>query len=771
MLKLKTIKQGKSSLRYALTFWVSVTGLSLGTIKAHGENMERDDVQSYGYVGAPAVYPSNLVAFPGLSQTGGGVLFEMRFDPEQYTGDIIARSITSDGIISQDILDTNGFVVDDNANWRAHESLPVSPARKMFTSRTNQAGENLYNAPGRGIPFHWENLDQRIKDILISSNGEHDNGEYYGENLVDWIRGDSTHEGMQPGDFRSRMKQNHEGVVKHYPLPDMIHSSIQYVGPPSNLVSDAGYGEFMVENKHRSPMLYVGGNGGMMHAFRASDGVEMFAYIPQGLHGKLASLSDQNYTQDYYVDGSPTIMNAFGDFPGCKSVDPCWRTILVGGLGQGGNAVYALDVTHPEFVSEADAANQLFLWEFTEEDLGRSVSRPVIAKIHDGRWVAIFGNGFHQSGDSQGVLYIVDLTNGSVISKISVNAANQPNGILSPTAYDQNFDGFVDYVYAGDMQGNIWKFDLTPTDQNDNGVQNIDHFLPRVAYDGHPLVQIAGTNGANPTSLSMQTAPVVSVTHSGDIIVIFATDRVFDHENSDAHYEDSIFGILDIAEDDPDNPADATGHGIYPRDFSLNTYGFMTDINNVARTLSPESESLNAKGWRVNLEPGEKSLTDLVLTNRKLLFISTNTIENKNWLNGVDYQTGSTPEHFLDISGEGRVDENDLIDGKIPVSKNLGPGIVSSPTIVNIDGEADVNLITHGLTNDLGAGVVGEVSLDSQSDSNIVGASDDSGIEHVPDNPSNNHGFKHLGPRMTTGSTMNAMAIPSTRVSWREVFE
>ena len=140
-------------------------------------------------------------------------------------------------------------------------------------------------------------------------------------------------------------------------------------------------------------MVYVGANDGMLHAFNASTGVEearlrSWRRVPQPARARQAELQHQ-----YYVDGSPTMGDAF--------YGSAWHTVLVGGLNKGGQGIYALDITDPANFTEGNAAS-IYRWEFTDTndaDLGYTFSRPAIVKMHNGKWAAMFGNGYNNTFD------------------------------------------------------------------------------------------------------------------------------------------------------------------------------------------------------------------------------------------------------------------------------------------------------------------------------------------------------------------------------------
>ena len=219
-------------------------------------------------------------------------------------------------------------------------------------------------------------------------------------------------------------------------------------------------------------MVYVGANDGMLHGFDGLTGAEKLAYVPSPVYANLSKLTATPYSHRYFVDGTPTIGDAY--FSGA------WHSVLVGGLRAGGQGIYALNVTDPTQFAETNASS-LVMWEFTDAndaDLGYTFSRPNVVKMADGSWAAVFGNGYnnteadgHASTTGAAVLYIVNVQTGALIKKISTGVgssqdptgASRPNGLATVTPVDVNQDGITDYIYGGDLFGNLWKFDVTAT--------------------------------------------------------------------------------------------------------------------------------------------------------------------------------------------------------------------------------------------------------------------------------------------------------------------
>ena len=144
-----------------------------------------------------------------------------------------------------------------------------------------------------------------------------------------------------------------------------------------------------------------------------------------------------------------------------------WKTIVVGGLGAGGKAYYALDVTSP--------TSPALLWEFSDADLGLTYGNPVITQVRDASnalvWAAVFTSGINNSGN--GYLYVLNARTGALIYKVptllnnaAVGSSSTPSGLSKLNAWISTpSDNEALRFYAGDLLGNLWRFDannLTP---------------------------------------------------------------------------------------------------------------------------------------------------------------------------------------------------------------------------------------------------------------------------------------------------------------------
>lgn len=335
-----------------------------------------------------------------------------------------------------------------------------------------------------GIPFTWTNLSATMKNRLntpVTPPGTSD-----GAFVLNFLRGDRSKENI---DYRGRT----------HLLGDIVNAEAVYVPPPRKNYGDTGYAAFKTANATRTKMLYQGANDGMLHAFNADTGAEMWAYVPGLLFNTNLSASYPNttslvnlslrtgFTHLYYIDATPVsadvdFSNTYGNLSNPSTPD--WRTILVGGLGKGGRGYYALDISNPGVNSDADVASKV-LWEFPNastltcsnvsiqdgclQNIGYSFGSPIIVKTQNAGWVALltsgYNNGSDTGGDGQGHLFVLDARTGNLIADIrtGVGSSSDPSGLAYISAYVQNgdVDSTTDYVYGGDLKGNVWRFDLT----------------------------------------------------------------------------------------------------------------------------------------------------------------------------------------------------------------------------------------------------------------------------------------------------------------------
>ncbi|MBE7419943.1 MAG: PQQ-binding-like beta-propeller repeat protein [Ideonella sp.] len=384
------------------------------------------------------------------------------------------RSVDWTGELERRQIDPSTGVVAASADWTAASQLDANTSRTIYTFDSS-AGSKLkpflygslsaaektfftsaYMSGGSGNPALTQFCSSGVMCATAAAQAAADGGK-----LVDFLRGDRSLEGtadVTSKPFRSRA----------HVLGDIVDSEAVYVKEALYDYVDSGYSAFKTGSvvSSRTPTVYVGANDGMLHAFNANTGAELWAYVPSMLLPTLYRLADKFYASNHqmYVDGSPTVGDAY--FGGA------WHTVLVGGLNGGGRGYYALDITDP--------ASPKALWEFTHANLGYSFGRPEITKLANGTWVAIFSSGYNNvsPGDGKGYLYVVNLATGALVSAIGTGVGSDtgtvagvcatapcPSGLGPIRAWVDNtrYDNTTTKVYGGDLYGNVWRFDVNDT--------------------------------------------------------------------------------------------------------------------------------------------------------------------------------------------------------------------------------------------------------------------------------------------------------------------
>lgn len=325
-----------------------------------------------------------------------------------------------------------GAIEGNNIVWSAASQLNQKTAASRLIATYDD---------GVAIPFQWNALPQSMKDQLTDST------------VLDWIRGDKSQEGSL---FRKRSSL----------LGDIGYAeSVLVAGALANYQTD-NYPAFKNTVASRQKMIYQAANDGMLHAFDASTGEEKWAYIPSHIFAKLADLSLPDYAHKFYVDGTPV--------RGDVLIDNSWKTMLVGGMRAGGKGYYALDITDPASIQSESHLAAKVMWEFPNnntastvvDNLGLSFGKPIIVNTKAAGWVVLVTSGYNNDqGDGKGHLFVLNPKTGAVIRDIVTTAGNSisPSGLASIAAYADNpsVSAMADFVYGGDLLGNVWRFDLS----------------------------------------------------------------------------------------------------------------------------------------------------------------------------------------------------------------------------------------------------------------------------------------------------------------------
>ncbi|MDN5871837.1 MAG: fimbrial assembly protein [Nitrococcus sp.] len=685
------------------------------------------------------VSSATSVAIESGSIASASQVYLARFDSGDWTGSLVAYALSSSGDIGAANWDaacalTGGICATDGKTYTAPD--PITGRRIVTYDPTA--------TPPAGVPFKWSSLSNSQQNILTSFGLDQDR--------VAYLRGDRSKEQSNGGSFRNRT-----GL-----LGDVVHSTPVYVGPPDRFYPDGlattNYSAFKSAHSSREGVVYVGANDGMLHAFAADNGEELFAYVPSAVYDHLSDLTNPGYGHRFYVDGTPTEGDAF--FNGA------WQTVLVGGLRAGGQGIYALDITDvpSASTSETTIASRV-LWEFTDADdadLGYTYSRPQIVRLHNDKWAAVFGNGYNStdtgpedsiSGDGDAVLYVVDIADGSLIAEIdtTIGSTTAPNGLATVTPADIDGDSIVDYVYAGDLYGNLWKFDLRSTTPNNWEVAH-----------GKPIFQAVGPSG---TAQPITTRPSLRRHPTGDgFLVMFGTGKYLEPTDAtaDPSVIQSVYGIWDRDLKD-DNTGNLKPFTSFTRDHLLeqtiedeiaqNGSEWRVLSNNTMQwysetglpTPDPTTDSTSDAdsvpdnddyylGWYLDLKvqneaaAGEMQVTDTLVRGNRLIF--TTLIPNDepcsaggdSWLMVLDFRNGGrfTFSPF-DVDNNGVFDLDDLVTINIngetkEVSLNgrkSKGGVLQKPALGSLD---DADRAYLGGSDGGGTDCAGEDCVDLNRD-------------------------------------------------------
>ena len=623
-------------------------------------------------------------------------LYQAKFTDTDWQGELL----------SIPILDTPGNEgVADTANAvDAGVQIQAAASRIMMTHNGTE-----------GVLFKWTSGSTDLSvaqqnDLNTDASG---NTDTLGIARLAWLRGDQSNDG---GIFRNRPNSL---------LGDIINSAPNYVGPPQarypllwsgasapeNLASAQTYLTFKQTYQNRTPIVYVGTNGGTLNGFDAdftANPIEKLAYVPGKVFENLSQLMDPGYTHNYYVDGSPTVIDAF------FSSDKKWHTVLAGGLNRGGQGIYALDITNPAGFADTNASAQnVVLWEFTDTDsdptdsvidgdadLGFSYSRPAIVRLHNGKWAAIFGNGYNNT-DSDGntsttghaVLFIVDIETGALIKKIDteVGSTGTPNGLATPAVVDINGDFIADIVYAGDLEGNLWKFDITDASPANWDVAfhtgGGDPEPLYVTKDGRPIT-VRPEVGRRPDSLQA--------------MLYFGTGMYLQTADLSDTSGQTFYGIID-------DGTSFTGRGDLAEQ-TVDFQGTFSGTDPAGNTISTpvrvtSNEPADTRGWFMDLpDQGERNVSNPILRAGRIIFVTvvpdTDLCNSggSSWLMELDALSGGRLDESpfdlnndgffnlldyvnvdFDVDGDGDVDADD----RLPASGKGFESLIPTPGILS----------------------------------------------------------------------------------------
>ncbi|MEO8998344.1 MAG: PilC/PilY family type IV pilus protein [Rhodanobacter sp.] len=591
----------------------------------------------------------------------GALGFTAGYSSADWSGVFKAISANSDGTVSGDQWDAAALLTDPT------KTDPTT--RQILTSKEKADGSFDVGTPFKTFSTDLDNLTastgssylsaRTLLSAFPSSVGSSDAGQA----RVDYLRGAR---GLEGSVYRTRT--NLLGAV--------INSQALFVGAPSSgyrnswptgspealamaadtscnpaaptLVTCHSYEAFSNYYKTRTPIVYVGANDGMLHAFSAKQtlnsatppqfvpeilggaGKEMFAYVPRTIYPNLGNLTAKSgFKFAPTVDATPVARDVF--------LGGAWHTILVGGLRLGGRGVYALDITDPTQVTEANAGTKV-LWEFSADtpavsgtgnpaNLGYTYGQPNIGRLANGKWVVLVPGGYFPdcskstkpancvtlaaASNGYSSLYVLDAQTGAMIRELktlTTITGVTSGGLSSVVLGDYNNDQVDDVAFAGDLNGNLWRFDLTDPD-------------PTKWQAKVTLVYQPATQGAQPITAMPRLFPDPATNR---FIVVFGTGKYLgatDNTSSSASTQ-SIYGIRDKL-DSSGKPITAVHADLQSQ--TLYQAASSNGINTV-RGLTDNALTAAQNGWYIDLNltssPGERVVVTagaLFDTNRAII--------------------------------------------------------------------------------------------------------------------------------------------------------
>jgi len=630
------------------------------------------------------------------------MVYQARFNSANWTGQLLAYGLNSDGSIG-------------SLSWDAADLIPTENDRNIFSYDPFATGT-------KGVTFEYANLNTSQQGLL--NQDAYGTTDSLGSTRVDHIRGDTSTEVQNGGAFRNRNSL----------MGDVVNSDPWFLGTLDNFgysdldsTESSSYTAFRDTKLTRTEALFFAANDGMLHAINASTGVELFTYIPNEAISSLSTLTSEDYGCDscsishqYFVDGAPRAGDAY--------FNTAWHSVLVGTLGAGGKGLFALDVTTPSSFTSADV-----LWEISNTqapggtsdtnefaaNLGYTLPQASVVKLHNGDWAAVVSNGYDSTNGSA-VLYLIDIKTGSIIESFDTKTSN--NGLSTPIAVDEDGDRITDVIYAGDLLGNLWKFDVSGNNTNQWKIAFGNNANPE------PLFKAVDSSSVNQ---SITAKPQVGPHPDGGLMIYFGTGQYFEINDQIIAASPKIHTFYGIR--DQGSQISARSNLQEQEILAEETFEITTD--NVLKTPSsplPASSTLidvrvtsdttvlypTKKGWFMDLispengAEGERLVSAPLLRAGRIIF-STMIPDpdacgwgGSSWLMELDAVNGSRLDSTpFDINNDGVFDVDDYVqiydtdgdgdvdldDAYLPVSGIRKPdlGIIKTPGVVTCDNGAE----------------------------------------------------------------------------------
>lgn len=589
---------------------------------ADGHQLQQALTAALREMGAAAGSGGGSVSDTPLLAAGVSRFYQTRYDPGDWSGSLSAYQL-------------NALGQPDTLLWSTDSSfLPGSPAGEFQTWRqadgsTPAAGVALNHATLAALsPAQQQRLESEAQLAGLGGTGG-------AQRLLDWARG------ANDGYLRSRNRL----------LGDVIHSAPVVTGAGHHPLSGPltpDYTAYLDYRRQSMPeAVLLGANDGFLRLFSA-DGQHLYSYLPGAAHLGLGTRARSDYGGDQQhrsgVDGRISVSDAY--------LGGRWSTVAAAGMGAGGKGLFAVRLFDADIGSAARGA----LWEADPDQLsalGHIYGPPAIAQLQ-GAPVLITGNGYGSQAQ-RAALLIFDLHTGVLLRQLDVSdrpGASGSNGLSVPVLqFSANGDLLA--AFAGDLHGQLWKFDLA----------NPDPLLWQVAHGGAPLFTAAA---GQPITV----APLLHSGISGDgELILFGTGKWLEAVDLRDTAAQAFYAVLDTAVPPPG--------GLTPALLQEQRISSVSDqaSGQSLRTLSTAPVDWhNQYGWYVPLIAedgmrGERVTREAVISHSRVMF-TTGLVETaagdpcltraSGWLMSVALANGGMPAAtVLDTNADRLVDGSD----------------------------------------------------------------------------------------------------------------
>ncbi|WP_170799056.1 pilus assembly protein [Stutzerimonas stutzeri] len=599
------------------------------------------------------------------------LIYQARFNSNDWSGQLLAYRVAAGGDISVVAWDTN-----------QPGKIP-SPGNRNIVTWSGGAGAQL----------EWSTLSTAQKAALAEAGVNQTLSTAQvalGQARLNWLKGARDQE--QPaGALRKR----------DYLLGDVVNSDPVFVGTqdygygrlPLGTPGADSYAAYVASKSSKTPLLLLGANDGMLHAFNATTGVELFAYMPSKVFGDIAKITKPDYGKvsnphRYFVDGQIFIGDAY--------INNSWRTVAIGSYGGGYRGVFALDVTNAGTSTGFRPSDVLFeLDDVNWADIGHVMSPGIVGRLPDGTWGAVFGNGYNSQGE-QAKLLVINLSDVTDRVAIATATSTTPNGLAGP-ALLANAQRTLIHAYAGDLAGNLWKFAFT-------GNNSTTRSNWEIAYrSGNTPVPLFRAKNASDEPQPITSVPELGYNPDGNrLMVFFGTGSYFMPQDvvvpisPATHRVESFYGLVDSGSVISQLSANARS--------SLVAQTITSEVDVGALSLRKISNSSvnysNKSGWYLDLvkpsasgagiRQGERVVSTPILRNGRIIFPTLIPSQDvcsaggDSWLMELDAWSGGRLAYpVFDVNGDGEINDLDLVNGEPVSGKKSRQGIIKTPAIIS----------------------------------------------------------------------------------------